>query len=77
MSNPYTSGPSGNGAKSISPEGKTGVMTTAVLFFILQTIAQGLQGLDTTDWSGWWVPLVNGAIAAAVGWISAYLKKNR
>lgn len=77
MTNPYNGGPNRDGSKSISPEGKTGVLTTGVLFFVLQTIAQGLSGIDTSNWGGWWVPLANGAIAAAVGWIAAWLKRNR
>lgn len=77
MSNPRTSGPNNDGSKSLAPESKAGVITGGVLFFVLQTIAQGLSGLDTSNWSGWWVPLVTGAIASAVGLITAYLKRNR
>lgn len=77
MSNPYTSGRSGDGSKSLAPESKAGVITSGVIFFALQALVQGLTNLDTSNWAGWWVPLVNGAIASAVGLITAYLKKNR
>jgi len=77
MPNPYTSGPSGDGSKSLAPESKAGVITGGVFFFILQTLAQGLTSVDTSRWSGWWVPLVTGAISAAIGLITAYLKRNR
>jgi hypothetical protein len=77
MPNPYTSGPNNDGAKSLAPESKAGVITGGVLFFILQTLAQGLTNLDTSNWSGWWVPLVTGGISSIVGLITAYLKRNR
>lgn len=77
MSNPRTSGPSNDGSKSLASESKAGIITGGILFFVLQTLAQGLSGIDTHDWSGWWVPLVTGAISSTVGLITAYLKRNR
>jgi hypothetical protein len=77
MSNPRTAGPAGDGSKSLASESKAGVATGAIFFFVLQTIAQGLSGVDTSDWRGWWVPLVTAGIGTAVGLITAYLKKNR
>jgi hypothetical protein len=78
MTNPATTaGPNADGSKSLAKESKAGVITTGVVFFVLQTLAQGLSGLDTSDWSGWWVPVVTGGIASAVGLITAYLKRNR
>lgn len=77
MVNPRTNGPQDDGSKSLAPESKAGVLTGGVLFFILQTLVQGLTALDTSDWSGWWVPLVTGAISTVIGLITAYLKRNR
>ncbi len=77
MTNPYNGGPNRDGSHSLAPDSKAGVLTGSIFFFVLQTIAQGLSGVDTTDWRGWWVPLVTGGISAAVGLITAYLKKNR
>ena len=77
MSNPRTAGPNGDGSKSLAPESKAGVTVGAIFFFALQTIAQGLSGVDTSDWSGWWVPLVTAGISTVVGLITAYLKRNR
>lgn len=77
MTNPRTAGPNTDGSKSLAPESRAGVLTAGVLFFALQTLVQGLTTLDTSHWSGWWVPLVNGAIASVVGLVTAYLKKNR
>lgn len=77
MSNPQTAGPNRNGSKSLASESKAGVLTSGVIFFTLQALAQGLGTLDTSAWSGWWVPLATGAIASVTGLITAYLKKNR
>lgn len=78
MVNPArTAGPNSDGSKSLASESKAGVTVAGVLFFVLQTLAQGLSGLDTSDWSGWWVPLANAVIAAVVGLITAYVKRNR
>jgi chitodextrinase len=78
MTNPATTaGSSNDGSKSLAKESKAGVITSGVVFFVLQTAAQGLSGLDTSDWSGWWVPVVTGGIATVTGLIAAYLKRNR
>lgn len=78
MTNPAsTAGPNNDGSKSLASESKAGVSFGAIVFFLLQTLAQGLGGLDTSDWSGWWVPLVTAAIGTVVGLITAYLKRNR
>lgn len=77
MSNPRNSGPNGDGSRSLAPESKAGVITGSVVFFVLQTVAQGLSGIDTSDWRGWWVPFATGGIAGTIGLITAYLKRNR
>lgn len=77
MSNPRTSGPNGDGSKSLAAESKTGLTVSAILFVVLQIVAQGLTSLDTSGWSGAWVPLVNGVIATVIGLITAYQTRNR
>jgi hypothetical protein len=78
MGNPaYTAGPNADGSKSLAKESKAGVITTGLVFFVLQTLAQGLGSLDTSRWQGWWVPLVTGGVASLTGLITAYLKRNR
>ncbi len=77
MPNPSTSGPTGDGSKSLAPESKAGLTVSAILFVALQVVAQGLGSLDTSAWSGWWVPIVTAGISTTVGLITAYLKKNR
>jgi H+/Cl- antiporter ClcA len=77
MSNPKLAGPNTDGSKSLAKESKAGVSVGAIVFFLLQTLAQGLSGLDTSSWSGWWVPLATAAIGLLAGLTTAYLKRNR
>lgn len=66
-----------DGKNSIKRESRFGVITAGAVFFVLQAAAQGLSGLDTSDWSGWWVPLATGALAALSGLATAYKTRNR
>jgi hypothetical protein len=77
MPNPVNAGPAGDGSKSLAKESKAGLAVGFIVTTSLQVVAQGLSGLDTSDWSGWWVPLATVGIGTASGLITAYLKKNR
>jgi fatty acid desaturase len=70
-------GQNGDGSKSLAKESKAGLAVAFVVTTILQALAQGLGSLDTTSWSGWWVPLATTGIGVVSGLITAYLKKNR
>ena len=77
MPNPLNAGPAGDGSKSLAKESKTGIAVT----FLLTVGATGLLGwltnLDTSHWSGWWAATAVAGVSAAVGLLSAYLKRNR
>lgn len=77
MTTPQTAGPNGDGSRSLAAESRAGVITSGVVFFVLQVLVQGLSSVDTSDWSGWWVPVATGGIASATGLVTAYLKRNR
>lgn len=77
MANPRTSGPIGDGSKSLAPESKAGLSVGFLVTVLLQILGTGLANLDTSGWSGWWVPLATAGIGSLVGLITAYLKKNR
>jgi uncharacterized membrane protein len=77
MSSPRSAGPNTDGSHSLASESKAGLTVSAILFVVLQVIAQGLGSLDTSAWSGWWVPIITAGISTVVGLITAYLKKNR
>jgi hypothetical protein len=77
MPNPINNGPAGDGSYSLAKESKAGLAVGFIVTTVLQVVAQGLAGLDTTDWSGWWVPLATVGVGTLSGLITAYLKKNR
>lgn len=75
--NPKYAGPAGDGSKSLAKESKAGIAVT----FLLTVGATGLLGwltdLDTSHWSGWWAATAAAGVSAAVGLLTAWLKKNR
>ncbi len=77
MPNPVNAGPAGDGSMSLAKESKAGLAVGFIVTTLLQVVAQGLAGLDTSNWSGWWVPVVTVGIGTVSGLITAYLKKNR
>lgn len=77
MTNYGNSAGPGDGSRSLAKESKFGLATGAVVTFALQAVAQGLSTLDTSDWSGWWVPLATTGVGTVAGLITAWLKKNR
>ena len=77
MPNPVNAGPNGDGSKSLAKESKTGIAVQFVLT-VLATGALGwLSDLDTSQWSGWWAATAVSGVAAVVGLLSAWLKRNR
>lgn len=78
MTNPaQTSGPNGDGSKSLAKESKVGVALTVVLSIVATGIVSWLTNLDTSQWSGWWVTGVVTILSGVAGLISAWLKANR
>jgi uncharacterized membrane protein HdeD (DUF308 family) len=72
-----SAGPTGDGSKSLAKESKAGLAVTVVIFWVGQGVVDGINGLDTSAWHGWWASAAVGALATASGLITAYLKKNR
>lgn len=77
MPNPINAGPEGDGSKSLAKESKTGVAVTFALTVLANGALVWLANLDTTQWSGWWAATAVSAVAAGVGLLSAWLKRNR
>jgi uncharacterized membrane protein HdeD (DUF308 family) len=72
-----TAGPNADGSKSLAKESRWGLATSFIVFTVLQSVLDGLTRVDLSGSDGWWVPVLNAAIAAISGLIAAYLKKNR
>lgn len=66
----------GSGKNRLFRDSKLGVLVTGLLGVgataILDGVVDNLTNLDTSGWSGWWVPLVATGAATAVGLITAY-----
>jgi fatty acid desaturase len=77
MPNPINDGPAGDGSYSLAKESKAGLAVGFVVTTVLQILGAGLAGLDTSNWSGWWVPPVTVGAGTLSGLITAYLKRNR
>lgn len=72
-----TAGPTGDGSKSLAKESKVGIAVTWATSVAALGVLSWLSNLDMSQWDGWWAATATSAVGAAVGLISAYLKKNR
>lgn len=77
MPNPINSGPAGDGSKSLAKESKAGIAVQFVLTVAATGLLGWLSNLDTSHWTGWWAATGLAAVSAAVGLLTAYLKRNR
>lgn len=78
MTNPaMSSGPLGDGAKSLAKESKVGAVTQFLVTTVLTGLLGWLVNLDTSHWTGWWGSVAVAAVGTVIGLGSAYLKKNR
>lgn len=77
MTQPETAGPNRDGSKSLAKESKVGIAVS----FLLTGVATGAIGylgdLDLSTLPGWVTSTATAAVAAVVGLLTAYVKKNR
>jgi hypothetical protein len=66
---------SGDGSNNIQRDSRLGLAVTFVSGFALDTAISAVANVDTTSWSGWWVPFVSLGLATAGGWLTAYKAK--
>jgi len=72
-----TSGPAGDGSKSLAKESKVGVALTVALSIVATGVVNWLTNLDTSQWTGWWVTGAVTIISGVAGLIAAWQKSNR
>lgn len=77
MTNPRTSGPQGDGAKSLAPESKAGNIVQWLVTAGATGLAAALAHLDTSHWSGYLGMVGISVVGLASGLLSSWLKKNR
>jgi hypothetical protein len=68
-----------DGKNQLFRDSKLGVWVTGLLGIgttaVLDGLIDSLSGIDTSGWSGWWVPLVGTGAATLVGLLTAYKAK--
>jgi phosphotransferase system glucose/maltose/N-acetylglucosamine-specific IIC component len=68
--------PGTDGKNHLFRDSKLGVWVTGLLGIgttaVLDGVIDELSNVDTSGWSGWWVPVVGTGIATAVGLLTAY-----
>jgi hypothetical protein len=77
MPNPVNAGPNQDGSNSLAKESKAGIAVQWVLTVVSSGALVWLTDLDTSKWSGWWAGTASAAVAAAIGLLTAYKKRNR
>jgi hypothetical protein len=77
MTNPRTSGPQGDGSKSLAPESKAGNIVQWLVTAGATGLAAALANLDTSHWSGYLGMVGISVVGLASGLLSSWLKKNR
>lgn len=69
--------PKADGSDHLARDSKFGLAVTFVGSIVLDAAIGGLTNVDTSTWSGWWVPLVSVGISTALGALTAYKAKRR
>jgi hypothetical protein len=72
-----TAGPNHDGSRSLASESKVGILTTLVLTAGAQGAIGLLGDLDLSTLPGWSVAAATAVVAAGIGLLTAYVKKNR
>lgn len=77
MPNPATSGPAGDGSKSLAPESKVGNIVQWLVTAGATGLAAALADLDTSHWSGYLGMVGVSLVGLGTGLLSSWLKRNR
>lgn len=65
------------GKNSLKRESKFGISTALVTAVAVNAALALLTGVDQSQWSGWWAPVLSAGVAGAVGLLTAYKTRNR
>jgi hypothetical protein len=68
-----------DGRNRLFRDSKFGVLTGGLFSVVFTAVLDGVidaaTSVDTSGWSGWWVPLVGTGLATFVGLLTAYKAK--
>jgi fatty acid desaturase len=66
-----------DGKNELARDSRAGLATNFVVGVVVSAAIGGLTSIDTTTWSGWWVPFVTLGISTALGAATAYKVRRR
>jgi hypothetical protein len=66
-----------DGSNSVLRDSKFGLAFTFLAGIVLDTAISAVTNVDTTHWTGWWVPFVSLGLATAGGYLTTYRAKRR
>lgn len=66
-----------DGTNELARDSKAGLAVTALVGLGLNAAIGALANVDTTSWSGWWVPFVSLAVSTSLGALTAYKARRR
>jgi fatty acid desaturase len=66
-----------DGKNELAKDSKAGLATNFVVGIVVSAAIGGLTSIDTTTWSGWWVPFVTLGVSTALGAATAYKVSRR
>lgn len=64
-----------SGADNLARDSKLGLGVNFVVGIVVSAAIGGLTSVDTSTWSGWWVPFVTLGVSTALGALTAYKAK--
>jgi hypothetical protein len=66
-----------DGSNSITRDSKMGLVVNFVVGVAVAAAIGGLTSVDTSTWSGWWVPFATLGISTALGWLTTYKARRK
>lgn len=66
-----------DGTNEVPRDAKLGLGVNFVVGIAISAAIGGLTSIDTTTWSGWWVPFVTLGVSTALGALTTYKARRR
>ena len=66
-----------DGKDELARDSKLGLAPNFIVGIVISAAIGGLTSIDTTTWSGWWVPFVTLGASTSLGALTAYKARRR
>lgn len=77
LNEPRAASTTGDGSNNLARDSKLGLGANFVVGLAVSAAIGALTNVDTSTWSGWWVPFVTLGISTGLGALTAYKAKRR